>query len=787
MALKTLSCIATDRLSFRELFYFSDILLAKALEELVQGLQNPVLTLATAGTTSSGKSTLVNLLCGAEIVPVAVSEMSAGAVTIEYSHERSLVITETPGALWECGEWRGISEDEICRRLNQAMRSYIDNHLEPEHRGLACPNAVIGYPFRLIRKSTLDLPAGTKVRIMDLPGLAYVGDEGNANVIRQCREALCLVTYNSAETDSQKVRSLLQEVVEQVKDLGGSPARMLFVLNRIDEFRADRDWPDTEHRFVAKTIERIKQELTEQLKEYTEEIEALQVVKLSSWPALLSLQIRSTDDIYSVDACKRADNHFNVLVEDILEDLPRKTERWSIHDRNRVANALWERSYAETFQQNLIAHIDQHFPQLVIPQLLDHFKETAGNAMAEWAIQTTNTRLKSAEDEYEQECERIQKIRQDISQFLEDSAEELDNPFKRATQTTDSDPTTSRARLLDRVVSDFRETPPYNELGDKLTPLYDWQRALKQAINQVFEAVADSLVKGKLQLDSTYLRKHADEMHIQLLQANLRRLVDCGYTGSAAKNGEVREAKTELEQKQLKQLNEELNLLSQHLSLVMQDVVEAVFQQERSRIEGALDVLFEFQVSHLEDGCNQRAENLAITLTRPQKGRNQAPQIVRNQAGDRPELRFRFKAGFDITPGTWNEPVQTAYKERAWWTLWLLKETKYRAEYRERSSSNATIPSVEDLITNWTEQQSKELDNDTVKGITDWLLDQIAALKKSVDEEQRKIVDRYQERLDQARLETEATHEQLRMIWLPLCEKAGNLKEYYTEFSQVLK
>ena len=97
----------------------------------------------------------------------------------------------------------------------------------------------------------------------------------------------------------------------------------------------------------------------------------------------------------------------------------------------------------------------------------------------------------------------------------------------------------------------------------------------------------------------------------------------------------------------------------------MQDVVEAVFQQERSRIEGALDVLFEFQVSRLEHGCNHIAENLAITLTRPQKSRNQAPKMVRIQDGDRPELKFRFKAGFDITPGTWNEPVQTSYKERA--------------------------------------------------------------------------------------------------------------------------
>jgi ribosome biogenesis GTPase A len=57
--------------------------LEEALSKLVDEIRNPTLTLATTGTTSSGKSTLVNLLCGAEIVPVAVSEMSAGAVTVE--------------------------------------------------------------------------------------------------------------------------------------------------------------------------------------------------------------------------------------------------------------------------------------------------------------------------------------------------------------------------------------------------------------------------------------------------------------------------------------------------------------------------------------------------------------------------------------------------------------------------------------------------------------------------------------------------------------------------------
>ena len=236
------------------------------------------------------------------------------------------------------------------------MISYIDNR--EKHPDLACPQSVIGFPFRLLKESNLQLPRGTRVRIMDLPGLAYVGDEGNASVIRQCREALCIVAYNSQETDQQKVRNLLQEVVEQVKDLGGSPARMLFVLNKIDVFRADRNWPDSENRFVDKTIKSIKTELLERLKEYTDDIEKLKVVKLSTWPALIALQIQNADEDFSTKACKSADNNFNGLIAaDILEDLPRKVQNWSRHDRNRVAKELWQKSYAEEFQQNLRSHI----------------------------------------------------------------------------------------------------------------------------------------------------------------------------------------------------------------------------------------------------------------------------------------------------------------------------------------------------------------------------------------------------------------------------------------------
>jgi predicted GTPase len=751
--------------------------LEKALTQLIYELQNPTLTLATTGTTSSGKSTLVNLLCGAEIVPVAVSEMSAGAVTIEYSTEKSLIIDETPGALWECGEWRGISEDKIYQRLYQAMISYIENR--ETQPNLACPQSTITYPFRLLKESQLQLPKGTRVRILDLPGLAYVGDQGNANVIKQCREALCIVTYNSAETDSQKVKSLLQEVVQQVKDLGGSPARMLFALNRIDVFRADRNWPESENRFVEKAIRDIKNELTEQLKEYTEDIENLKVVKLSTWPALLSLQIQNQDDIYSAEASKKADNNFNGLIEDILEDLPRNTQKWNRHDKNRVAEALWEKSYAEEFQENLREHINKHFPQLVIPQIIERFNIAAGNAITEWATQTTNAVLNSSEERYQQECENITQIRLSIERFLQISDTNLREPFERIdtkikqviAEQSEDDP----VLYLESTLLEFKNVEPYNLLGEKLIALYDWRRQLGQGINQVLEAVAKSLETGQVDLESTNLKK-ANLLNVNLLGRNLNRLVNLGYTGSVAKEGKTMEARTDSEKNQLKQINEELNELAIHLNIVMEDVLTQISDQELKRMYQAIEELFNCHLSHIEKGANDIAPNIAIKF----------PESQLIKVDSQLTFNFRFEAGFPINKGTWQEAVQVEKKKRTWYTLWISKKTVYETEYRTRSSDNAEIPSVENLLTSWVSQSKKE-EREIVNKIASWLLEQIDCLKKNVDKLQNDIIDRYQARLDKANQEITLDYEKQRNVWLPMQKKAQDLAEEFSSLEKVLK
>ena len=751
--------------------------LDKALEQLINQISSPTLTLATTGTTSSGKSTLVNLLCGAEIVPVAVSEMSAGAVTIEYSQEKSLIIHETPGALWECGEWKNIGEEEIYQRLYQVMINYIENR--EKQINLACPQSTIFYPFRFYQEFKQELPQSTRVQILDLPGLAYVGDQGNANVIKQCREALCIVTYNSAETDSQKVKSLLQEVVQQVKDLGGSPRRMLFTLNRIDVFRADRNWPETENRFVENAICNIKNELTEQLREHTEDIDNLQVVKLSTWPALLSLQIQNSDDIYSTQACKKADNNFNGLIEEILEDLPRNTQKWSKHDRNRVAVALWQKSYGEEFQQHLREHITNHFPQLVIPPIIDRFKKAAGNAIMEWSTQTTTAILNSSAERYQLECENILQIRLALKSFLEESDQKLKQPFEnldtKVKEVLAKKSEDDVVNYIRTIILELQKDKPYNELGEKLYPVYSWEGEFQKGINQVLEAVAKSLETGIVDLDSPNLKK-VNVINVNLLERNLNRLIDLGYTSDVAKEGETREARKDEEKKQLKRINEDLNELPIHLNRVIKDVLEQISTQELNRIYQAVSELFRCHLSYIEQEANNIAPDIGIKL----------PDSELIKVDSNLTFNFQFQAGFAITQGTWEEAVLVEKRKRAWYKLWLGKRTIYETEYKTRSSDNAKLPSVDELLTNWI-IQAKEQESERVNQVSQWLLEQIDYLKQNVDKIQNEIIDRYQERLNKAHQEITLDYEQQKSIWLSMQQKAQELVEEFSQFENSWK
>jgi ribosome biogenesis GTPase A len=293
--------------------------LEEELERLIWQLSNPTLTIATTGTTSSGKSTLINMLCGLNILPSSRQEMSAGAVTIKHSDSVLLTIEKTHNAKWKCDTYGTIGINGVNATLEEVMTSYR-NANDPQ---VASPKFEIYCPIRLLSDNILNLPEGTRIQILDLPGLSSISDEKNREVIQEeCKKALCLVTYDSGETDKAKKNKLLSEVVNQIQVLGGSPARMLFILNKIDLLK--KDGKQKEQEFIDETENSIKSELEKEFPEYREEILALKTVKFSSEPALLAIQIqkgnRDENEVDIRKAYRAIDGEYKFLLSDELRD-----------------------------------------------------------------------------------------------------------------------------------------------------------------------------------------------------------------------------------------------------------------------------------------------------------------------------------------------------------------------------------------------------------------------------------------------------------------------------------
>ncbi|MBR2124511.1 MAG: dynamin family protein [Acetobacter sp.] len=183
--------------------------LEKAFAFLQKQASHPELTLATTGTTSSGKSTLANFLIGESILPSAVQEMSAGLVKITHSDKRRLTIPQTQGATWETGTWENLSASDVRDRLEATMNAFRVE--EEKNKNIEPVLFDVEWPIRLAeRKKELGLPEGTQFTILDLPGLKAVNDERNGPVIRaNIAKAFCLVAYNAEETDKVKQKTLL--------------------------------------------------------------------------------------------------------------------------------------------------------------------------------------------------------------------------------------------------------------------------------------------------------------------------------------------------------------------------------------------------------------------------------------------------------------------------------------------------------------------------------------------------------------------------------------------------
>ncbi|MEA5517921.1 dynamin family protein [Limnoraphis robusta] len=211
----------------------------QAHQEALQRLDPPNLSIATIGTTSSGKSTVVNALIGCRIAPIEAGEMSAGVLTLRHSNERKLIIEATEGATWEAGEWEGLSDEDLYNKIRSVMTDY--HQIRQKQKICIAPQVkVIGSLFPALEQSLLGLPDEIGIELIDLPGLKSVQDADNLAVIQsQVNKAFCLVALDYMQVDDQHRKRLLEELKQVVKYLQGRTDSMIFILNRVDQRGSD--------------------------------------------------------------------------------------------------------------------------------------------------------------------------------------------------------------------------------------------------------------------------------------------------------------------------------------------------------------------------------------------------------------------------------------------------------------------------------------------------------------------------------------------------------------------
>ena len=229
----------------------------RAYDQAVQDLANPSLRIAMIGTTSSGKSTIVNALIGRRIAPIEAGEMSGGVLRIKHGEGSHLKIEETEGAVWETGEWSGLSDEEIYNRIQRTMHTYHEVRRKADY---IAPQIEVRLPILPACDRELSgLPEGLAIEFVDLPGLKSVQDPENLKIIQPLvGKAFCLVALDYGQVDEEHRQKLLGELKQVVDYFGGNSDSMVFILNRVDNRKSD-DIP------LANRIAKLSQEIEENL------------------------------------------------------------------------------------------------------------------------------------------------------------------------------------------------------------------------------------------------------------------------------------------------------------------------------------------------------------------------------------------------------------------------------------------------------------------------------------------------------------------------------------------
>lgn len=355
----------------------------KESDETLSRLKNPMITIATVGTTSSGKSTILNGFTGRDIAPCNIDEMSAGILTFTPSEtENKLIVKESPEGYWFGKTYQNMSDDNMRTEIERIFGIYKS---KKSNRVCSAPQIeVIGKFLWNLNKDIFDLPENIQFRFIDLPGLRREkGDRKNLKVIQDVLKEvkpLCVLAMDYSQLATpEALESLLSELTETIKNLGGSTESIIFILNKVDLYNKGQatTLEDDIEKFRRRVISKLSTELPKYNFDNIEIIPYIGILQNNAQIAIGLQHHRKCDKLeYNPDAlsllstnCSKAFQNseksirrfFNSIIDDLAEKEPIEND-----DLKQLLDYAYEVSYANQFIEELKHRIKESFYEIVI-------------------------------------------------------------------------------------------------------------------------------------------------------------------------------------------------------------------------------------------------------------------------------------------------------------------------------------------------------------------------------------------------------------------------------------